>query len=259
MLLIYLIIALLATTVGALTGMGGGVMIKPLLDVLGQFPAATINLLSSLTVLSMSVVSVGRHVKAKTPVNYKIAVLLAAGSVAGGLLGDALISTVIEQTGTGNEVTLIQNSILAFLIVIVFFYIKFKSKLPTLGVKGTSPAVFVGLFLGCISSFLGIGGGPINVAVLAFVFSMNTKDAAICSLVIILFSQFANFIAGLVSGVYWKHDLSILPVMIIGAIGGGFLGAYLQRKFTEKQVEKMFNGVQLIVLAMCFYNIIRNG
>lgn len=258
MFLIYLIIALFATTAGALTGMGGGVMIKPLLDVHGQFPAATINILSSLTVLSMAVVSVGRHVKAKTPVDYKIAILLAIGSVSGGVLGDALISTVIERTGTGNVVTFIQNSILAILIIIVFFYVKFKRRLPSLGVKGALPAVFVGFILGCISSFLGIGGGPINVAVMAFVFSMSTKNAAICSLIIILFSQFSSFIAGLVSGVYWKHDLSMLPSMIIGAIGGGFIGAYLQRKFTERQVENMFNGVQILVLVLCIYNIIRN-
>ena len=42
--------------------------------------------------------------------------------------------------------------------------------------------------LGILSSFLGIGGGPINLVVLFFFFSMDTKTAAQNSLYTILFS-----------------------------------------------------------------------
>ncbi|MCD8352587.1 MAG: hypothetical protein LUC93_18445, partial [Planctomycetaceae bacterium] len=58
--LLYLAIALCSTTAGALTGMGGGVIIKPVIDLVGHYDAASINALSSLTVLIMSVVSVAR-------------------------------------------------------------------------------------------------------------------------------------------------------------------------------------------------------
>lgn len=54
---VYFLIALLATTAGAMTGMGGGVIIKPLLDLLGDYDAATIGVLSALTVFVMSLVS----------------------------------------------------------------------------------------------------------------------------------------------------------------------------------------------------------
>ncbi|MEI3183290.1 MAG: sulfite exporter TauE/SafE family protein [Lachnospiraceae bacterium] len=40
-----------------------------------------------------------------------------------------------------------------------------------------------------MSSFLGIGGGPINLVVLLYFFSMDTKAAAQNSLYIILFSS----------------------------------------------------------------------
>ena len=51
--LLYFLIALGATTVGALTGMGGGVIIKPLCDVIGTYDAQTIGVLACITVFSM--------------------------------------------------------------------------------------------------------------------------------------------------------------------------------------------------------------
>ena len=58
--LVYFLIAICATTVGSLTGMGGGVIIKPLMDVLHGFDVQTIGVLSAITVFAMSVVSVGK-------------------------------------------------------------------------------------------------------------------------------------------------------------------------------------------------------
>ena len=46
--------------------------------------------------------------------------------------------------------------------------------------------------------------------------------------------------------------------MVAGAIAGGFLGAALNKKLSEKAVERAFNGVQLLVLGICVFNIIRN-
>lgn len=39
-------------------------------------------------------------------------------------------------------------------------------------------ASIAGSVLGIFSSFLGIGGGPINLMILSFFFSMDTKTAA---------------------------------------------------------------------------------
>ena len=84
---VYFLIALFATTAGAMTGMGGGVIIKPLLDLLGGYDTATIGVLSSLTVLIMSLVSVAKQMLKKTEIVPGIAVPLALGSVAGGKSG----------------------------------------------------------------------------------------------------------------------------------------------------------------------------
>ncbi|MEG2119590.1 MAG: sulfite exporter TauE/SafE family protein, partial [Pseudoflavonifractor sp.] len=65
-LLLYFLIAIGATTAGSMTGMGGGVIIKPLLDLLHGFDVETIGVLSAITVFAMSVVSIGKQMLAKT-------------------------------------------------------------------------------------------------------------------------------------------------------------------------------------------------
>lgn len=60
--------------------------------------------------------------------------------------------------------------------------------------------VAIGLVLGIMSSFLGIGGGPINLVVFYFFFSMDTKTAAQNSLYVILISQITSLGATLITG-----------------------------------------------------------
>ena len=55
--LILLVICFAASTVGAVVGAGGGVIIKPLLDFSGLMPAATASFCSGCTVLAMSTCS----------------------------------------------------------------------------------------------------------------------------------------------------------------------------------------------------------
>ena len=255
--LLYFLIAIGATTVGALTGMGGGVIIKPLLDMLGNFDVETIGVLSSITVFAMSIVSVGRQVMQKTSIDLRVALPLALGSVAGGLLGQELLE-VIVGTAPKNQVTAVQNAVLAVLILCVFVYMCNKSRIKSLSIHGLIPALLVGTFLGMCSSFLGIGGGPINVALIIFLFGYDTKSAAVCSLITIFFAQISKLGSVALSTGFGVFDLSMLIVMVPGAIAGGFLGASLNKKLPEKGVDRAFNIVQLLVLALSVSNIIRS-
>lgn len=257
--ILYFLVALLATTVGAVTGMGGGIIIKPALDMLGHFDAATINMLSSLTVTCMALVSVARHLRSRAAVNLKIALPLAAGSIGGGFLGGRLLGLVLRVTGTGRIITVTQNTLLAVIIAAVFIYMSRKQRLPTLGLSGTLPALLAGVGLGCLSAFLSIGGGPVNVAVIIFIFSMSTKQAALCSLITILFAQMASLVSYAASDGFGEYDLRMLPVMLAGAVMGGLLGAAVQRRLSEKSVDRLFNAVQIFVFGLCVVNILRGG
>lgn len=257
MIILYFIIAICATTVGAATGMGGGVIIKPILDVMGGFDSKTIGVLSSVTVLAMAVVSVGKHVYAKSKVDFKTAVPLAIGSSIGGYAGNAALDRI--AAGFENyQVKIIQNGVLAALIILVLLYMLNKQKIKGLALRGYAAVAAVGLLLGIFSSFLGIGGGPINVALIIFTLSLDTKSAAICSLVTILFAQISKLGVIAFTEGFAQYDLSALPFMVLGAVLGGFIGAQISSRLPEKRVEVLFNATQVLVFGICIYNIAAN-
>ncbi len=255
---IYFFLALFATTIGSLTGMGGGVIIKPLMDVLGDYNVQTIGIVSSITVFSMALVSVAKQIKAKTIIPFKTAIPLGVGSVAGGFFGEKLLKLIVDLLSANSVVTVVQNCVLAFLILCVFIYMRNKSKINGKHLDGAFISLTIGVFLGLCSSFLGIGGGPINVALIIFLFSVNTKTATVCSLITILFAQISKLTTIALTTGFSEFDLSVVPVMVAGAILGGFIGAGFNKKCKEETVEKAFNGVQLLVLGITIFNIIRN-
>lgn len=256
--ILYLLISLFATTLGAITGVGGGVIIKPALDIIKEFDVGTIGVLSCITVFSMSIVSIIKQMRQKAQIDLKIALPLAVGSVLGGQLGQGALETAISGLKLQQTVVVIQNSVLAALLVGVFLYMMKKDALPTLHVHSILPSVLVGVILGFLSSFLGIGGGPINVAVILFVFSLDIKAATLYSIVTIFFAQ-ASKLAGIVLTTgFEKYNLTVLPVMVAGAIAGGFVGSMLNKRFSKKSVELCFDIVQCLVFLICICNIVRN-
>ena len=131
---------------------------------------------------------------------------------------------------------------------------KNKDKIKGRALSGAVVSFAVGVFLGVCSSFLGIGGGPINVALIIYLFSVNTKNATVCSLVTILFARISKLSTVALTTGFADFDLSVAPFMIVGAILGGFLGASFNKKCSEKTVEKAFNLVQLLVLGITIFN-----
>ena len=115
----------------------------------------------------------------------------------------------------------------------------------------------IGLLLGIMSSFLGIGGGPINLVVLGFCFSMDTKTAAANSLYIILFSQIASLLATLFTRSVPEFGALALALMVAGGIGGGIVGRKLNKKMDNRAVDKLFIGLMVLIVCICVYNAVR--
>jgi len=254
---LYFLIAILATTSGAIAGISGGIVIRPLLDVLDHFDVQTISVLSSLTILSMSLVAAGKQIHQKATIKFKIVIPLAIGSALGGIIGQQLLAHVIGALEVDRIVTVIQNSILLLIAITVFLYIKNRDKIKGHSITNPAAIVISGLSLGIIAAFLGIGGGPLNVAILVFLFSLDIKTATVGSIVIILFSQTANAIVFASTIGFGGFDLRMLPPMIAGATIGGFIGAGLNKKLSEKTVENFFRVMLSLVAVFSIYNIVR--
>ena len=81
MVLVFFAVSILSSTAGSICGIGGGVIIKPVLDALGVMSVSSISFLSGCTVLAMSVVSVYKNLRCGTArMDLKIATSLAVGA-----------------------------------------------------------------------------------------------------------------------------------------------------------------------------------
>lgn len=99
------LVSFLASTAGAICGIGGGVIIKPTLDLFQMASVSTISFLSGCTVLSMSLYSVGRGVLThESTVDFKTGTPLALGAAIGGVLGKQLFTAVKEAASNPNMV-----------------------------------------------------------------------------------------------------------------------------------------------------------
>ena len=174
--------------------------------------------------MTMSVVSVYKNMRAGKKLNLRIATLLAVGAAVGGVAGKMMFQTVKASVGNENFVGMVQAIVLIGVTGITFVYTIFKKKIHTLTLSNAAVCVIVGLVLGIMSSFLGIGGGPINLMVLGFLFSMSTKESALASLYIIVFSL------------------------------GGTIGSRINKKIEDEKVDKLFMTLMFIIICINIYN-----
>ena len=150
---------------------GRGVIIKPALDALGIMQVAEINFLSGCTVLGMTCWSVGKSmVRHESQIDLSISTPLAIGAAVGGMAGKQLFSAVAGLFANADTAGGIQAALLCTATFATLLYTIRKDRLTMLQVRNPAVCVLIGLGLGMLGTFLGIGGGPFNMAVLFFFF-----------------------------------------------------------------------------------------
>ena len=255
---LFLAVSLLASVAGAICGIGGGVIIKPVLDLFGLASVSTISFLSGCTVLSMSAYSVGKGLISRdSAVDLKSGTYLAVGAAVGGVCGQQLFALVRGLFENQDTVGAVQAACLFVITLGTLVYTIRKANIRTIRVQGAAPGVLIGLALGVMSSFLGIGGGPINLVVLGYFFSMETKTAAQNSLYIILFSQITNLLTTIVAGNVPEFEVLTLVLMVAGGIGGGMFRRFFCRPLDHPARDKLFIGPVVGNMGISVWNTVR--
>ena len=249
-------ICLAASTVGGICGIGGGVIIKPLLDAAGIMSVSSVSFLSGLTVLAMACINVYKN-RRGGEMDAARSLPLGLGAALGGVVGKYLFSALKAAVGADRTVGAVQAIVLGIMVLGTLLYVLNKSRIQSKNVGGWALPAVIGLVLGIASSFLGIGGGPMNLAVLYYFFSMDTKKAAVNSILIILLSQIASLIVSLITGAVpafaWEHLLA----MVAAGVLGGFWSAHLHKKLSAAWTEKLFIGLLVVIFLICVYNAAR--
>jgi uncharacterized membrane protein YfcA len=261
----FLLIALIPSIAGAISGIGGGVIIKPVLDMaagsglashaveISRLGPREINFLSGCTVLAMSLVSLLRSRKTGIRLEGGRGTALALGAAVGGIGGKTLFGLVVTSA-PANLVGAVQSSLLLVMTAGVILYTQKKNFIVPKNTRFLPLCAALGLGLGLVSAFLGIGGGPINIMAISFFLSMDSKTAALHSLFVVFLSQAASFFLSLGAGIP-PVPLSGLLAMISGGVIGALIGSHLVRLLRNEQVDRFFTILMMAVIALSAYNL----
>ncbi|MDN6639496.1 MAG: sulfite exporter TauE/SafE family protein [Tetragenococcus sp.] len=250
--IIYFLVIVLANTVGAISGMGGGVIIKPVLDFIAADPVAAVSFYSSVAVFVMAITSTLRQLKGGMTIQWKLVVWVAGGAVLGGFLGNYTFDFLLAYFSDETVVKLVQIALTIITLLFALFYNHFNFR--KFHLTGKNWYFICGLILGFLASLLGIGGGPINVSLLILMFGIPIKEATIYSICTIFFSQLAKFVTMVFYTGFDRYDLTMLFYVIPAAIIGGFVGAKVSQSISSKRVAQIFEAVILLVLLINLYN-----
>lgn len=251
---LYSIIIFVACTIGAIVGIGGGVIIKPLLDFIGVHSVEVVGFISTCAVFAMSISSSVKHITAKTKFDKKIVLLVSFGSIFGGIIGNEIFDLAFEKFNT-NIVKGVQAVIIAAFIIFVIFYVNSKN-IKSFKIKNPVLIVLTGLMLGLMSAFLGIGGGPINTTFLVLLFSFTLKESAVYSVAIIFFSQLSQLVTIFINNQFEPYK-EYFPIVLLGmavSVIGGIIGSRLNKKLSNKVITVIFSVVLSLVAVINVYN-----
>ena len=255
-------VSIVAGLLGALLGLGGGIILVPALVLLLGVPEKTAVAASLLGVIATSVVASTSHLRYRY-VNMPLAVWLVSGTVLGALLGSLLFQLLAARW-------------VALGFVVLQAYVAWtlaRQRTPEDGCEPTvtdtnnASACYVdhatgktvcytpvrlsigwmaGLFAGVVSALLGVGGGIIQVPVMHLWMNVPLKAAAATS-------SFMIGITGSVSAVIYLLrgyvDPTLAAPSVLGVMGGAHLGASLSRKLRSRVLRTVLI-VVLVVSAI---------
>ena len=201
----------------------------------------------------MCVVSLSKQIRGGFSFDRKVVLAISLRSLVGGLVGERIFA-IATLSLDNNSVKAVQAGLLAITLALILVYTLRQEQMPSWHVSNSVAVFCAGLALGAISVFLGIGGGPLNVACMGLLFSFGMKEATVYSLATIFFSQLSKLGLNAASGTLLAIDLTYLPFVVIPAVAGGFLGTQLNQRASDEGVRRTYLGIMIALLLVSSYN-----
>lgn len=227
--------------IGSLIGVGGGIVMTPVLTYMG-FSPALIASSSLIAVFATSLSSTLTYVRKKY-INYRLGLQLALPAIPGSIIGGFF----------SNFVSLDYFKIyFAILLTSVGLYIFFKNQIINKTLHRTPKPLFYLILIfgtfgaGVISSFFGIGGGIIFVPILVIIYKLKMINASPTAQFTLLIST----ITGLLTHIILEHpDYSYGITLALGAFFGAQLGSRSIHLINENILNKILS-FSLITVAI---------
>src|ERR1700686_3845084 len=225
-----IIIGFVVGTLIGLTGLGGGVLLLPLLIFVLHVPAiiavGSDALFNFITKIGSSAV----HLR-KGTVRRKVVLALATGSVPGSIFGVALLAQLRTQYGDGvNDFIKVAVGILLICIpTLLLFKRKIEDHLEgqPATAKSLAGMVLIGLVAGFLVGMTSVGSGSIIMMLLLLFYSykpqVNVGTDIVHAVILTGVTGFLHFRLGNV-------DPRLVLSLLIGSIPGGMIGSHLSTR-----------------------------
>ena len=263
--LIIFLVSIVAGFVGALFGLGGGVLIIPFLTLVEGVPVPLAVGASIVSVVATSSASAATYVQDHLT-NLRLGMFLEIGTVAGAITG-AFVSAflpasalfilfgiillyatmvMIRARGIDFPANVRPDKISGILALGSQYEDHSLNRVVKYEVTRTPLTVFIGYFAGIVSGLLGVGGGIINVPTMNLVSKVPVKVASATSNFMIGVTAAASASVYLLRGDV--HPLLAAP-LIIGVVGGALLGTRVLKVTPPTRVKVAF-GILLAAISL---------
>lgn len=232
----------IAGVLGSIIGLGGGIIVMPVLTFLG-IPPTTAASSSLFAAFSNSIGATASYARQKR-IDYKIGLKLGLMSIPG---------TIIGAFATAEVTPAIFKILFGAVLVASCFYLFIKRNMEAKQQDATKRMLVasagISFFAGILSSFFGIGGGIIFVPLMIIGLGMLVKTATATSQLILMFSSASGMITHALLG---HADFSFALLLAIGAFGGSLLGARLSVELKENSIRFLISGVIVVAAIKLF-------
>lgn len=147
---LYVVATFIATVIGALAGIGGGIVLKAMTDIFSQ----VISFYTTVVVFTMCLVSIVKQIKSGFKYDLPMLLEISVGSLVGGYIGDSLL-TVLLRYFPENKVQLTQSIILFLTLIFLIIYTRAMTQRKHVEKPHWLSSFGLGVFLGAISIFFG--------------------------------------------------------------------------------------------------------
>ena len=238
-----------AGILGSMIGLGGGIIIVPVLTFLGFSPtaAASNSLFAALGNAAASVISYSRQKRVEFSLGVKLGLLSVPGTVLGAFISSDVTPGIFQM---------LFGLVLIASAAYIFLRRKLQSKEKKLPMQMIIFAVGASFFAGIISSFFGIGGGIVFVPLMVVGMGMAMKRAAPTSQLVLLFASLSGVITHSLLG---HPDFTQAGFLAIGSFAGGLVGARLSVEIKERYLQILVSAVILIAAGKLFFDSVIEG
>lgn len=233
-----------AGVLGSMIGLGGGIIVVPVLTFLGFSPtaAASNSLFAALSNAIASTVSYSKQKRIEYPLGLKLGLLSVPGTILGAVVSSDVGSDIFK---------LLFGFVLIASAAYIFLRKKIESKEKKISLQMMIFAIGASFFAGIISSFFGIGGGIVFVPLMVVGMGMAMKKAAPTSQMILLFASSSGVIVHSLLG---HPDFTQAGFLAIGSFIGGLVGSRLSIDIKERSLQILVSIVILIAAGKLFFD-----